>query len=518
MSDVVAEYERIEVELERPTLRLLDKAEAPLVISVLSDVFEDNQEHVAAQTVQHRVRANLLTLDANGHNPGGRFTDVDLGASEGLALAGTLCKAWVRNGWLASDRIGGEERYQLTASTQEAFDFVRRSNSESVVSAERIRTIITAANSAVQAMTVDRDVRVATLEAQIADLQKQRDDLVAGGEIIPASPQSVREAFRNIDDLVRGLPAEFKRVAERLRASQSRALEDLRVSDEPQGIVVQRVLREFSQVLTDRYEGRAFLGAIALIDSMSEKREFEDNLRTLASHPAVENVGVARQRVRNALQIIRTGMKMVEAEREQLAQRLNTQVARFDADRDRAIDRRLKLVEQELRTWFASSRPRDKVSWILPCEDVSIDYWRGQYWHPKDTAMPPRVDRGADQEVSAPSAAELRLRGGPSRAQLADAIVDAVTSGEMDDPTIAQVMGALPAELRRPIEIGGMYDLAALGGVIFDKTDDMEAVGTVSHDGTERQFVVPRLRYTEDVADHIYSAFESEIGNVQEES
>jgi hypothetical protein len=76
--------------------------------------------------------------------------------------------------------------------------------------------------------------------------------------------------------------------------------------------------------------------------------------------------------------------------------------------------------------------------------------------------LPPLAEIGG--QAQAPTLEELRLRGGPSHLQLRSAIEAALERA--DEVTLASVFNALPDDLRRPVEVLGLFPLThtRLGG------------------------------------------------------
>lgn len=517
MSTLYDEYLRTAEELKRPTLKLLRQKEAPVILAVLSEVFGDRYEPIAINVVHNKVRLclqELQTIAADevavsilGERPD---SEIDAAAGQPVELSDAveMTQRWRARKWLVRDAGSDGETYTLTSGAQEARALVQRSAAGTTVSASRIAAIMSTARNTVEAMSEDREARIASLDAQISKLQQEREALVSGADVAVATDDEVVQAIRNISDMVSRLPADFKRVAEILADAQRAALIEMKTSNQPKGVVIKEAFDTYENLLHKSDEGRAFDGASQLLSSHSTLVAVSDDLQTLTRHPAAASLQRTEvQRVTSAMRTIREGVDAVQTQRADLAANMRKQIDQFDYGRDRTLDRLLKTIERGMRAWSEDTGPNAALGWRPDFAEAHVVRLKQRYWEAGDDMPPEPVDFLSPEDDAAPTARELRMRSGPSRAQLADAIVDLATSGEDDAPTPGSVLSRLPDELRRPVELGGMLDLAAQGGIAIADDSKHEVIETVRSTGERCWFSIPAITFDERSVDALYHRY-----------
>src|SRR5699024_8597870 len=119
---------------------------------------------------------------------------------------------------------------------------------------------------------------------------------------------------------------------------------------------------------------------------------------------------------------------------------------------------------------------------------LDVSHLRERFYDPaEDVGLPPLTETGGTAD--GPTLEELRLRGGPSHLQLRDAIEAALLLAH--DVTLASVFNALPDELRRPVEVLGLFPLTHTHGL--EDTGKTEVLDTVRPDGSRRLLAVPQF-------------------------
>lgn len=87
MSDIAGELARVREAFEKPTLRLLDRKWAPLVLAVFKSSFSRDQRSVAAERLHTQVDTYFDEL---------RSVGVQVPSLQGRAL----CLEWMNGQWL----------------------------------------------------------------------------------------------------------------------------------------------------------------------------------------------------------------------------------------------------------------------------------------------------------------------------------------------------------------------------------------------------------------------------------
>jgi len=185
---------------EKPTLRLLDRTWAPLVLAAFRLSFSRDQRAIPAERMHAQVEAYLEELRSLGEK---------VPAASGRAL----CLEWMRGQWLFRNIAdNGQEEYSLTSHALEALDLVQSlAHERALISESRINTILDATRRWAMEANPDRQARIDRIEVQIRQLTSERDRLLNGGELATATDDRMVDGYANLVDLIRQLPSDFKR-------------------------------------------------------------------------------------------------------------------------------------------------------------------------------------------------------------------------------------------------------------------------------------------------------------------
>ena len=211
------------------------------------------------------------------------------------------------------------------------------------------------------------------------------------------------------------------------------------------------------------------------------------------------------------MKIIQDGIRDVLSQRQRLSATLRDHIVHYDVVRDRELDATLRQINQQLEVWMRTAGPRATIGVELVPAKIDVEHLRERFWDPAEAAPPPPLE---DVSGTAPPALDLdaiRNQGGPTLARLREQLIAAAAVGELD--SVAEVFGALPDDLRRPVELIGLIHLL-LGARPDDPAGDLpdtgaltaaiereERVETVRPDGTCRVFAMPVLPLRADDAD-----------------
>ncbi|MEG3616667.1 DUF3375 domain-containing protein [Isoptericola haloaureus] len=498
-----------------PTLGLLHKAEAPLVVAVLRCVFTPDRPTVATEQLHVEVD-DLLDGFRAARDDGGAP------AASGAPRvpdepARVLCTRWVRERWLVrSLDDGGAERYQLSSYATEALDVVARTQGgRGLVSESRIRTLLVALDDLARDAYPDREARMRRLRARIDEAQSELARLEAGGEVEPVAEERLGEQYDHLLFLVRELPADFARVAESLTVLQRDLVTRLRQDDRSTGVVVAEYLDASENLLDSTTEGRAFAGAMELLGDPELLDSLEQRVREILEHPFAVDLPVAQ---RNALQGLRsqlvTAIEVVLAAQARVSRTVTAQIRHHNPLRDREVDSALREATAAMADWFPASGRAARVEPLRWFERAVPGRLRTTLHDLRPETPPEQLDPWAPEDTDDPDGAidELRAMGGPSHQDLA-----ARLAGLTAPSTVGAVFSDGPAALRRPVELLGYLDLAVDGGrpgaddaaaapppeaprTGDVPADGLERVTATRADGTTRDFVLPRtpIRRTDD--------------------
>lgn len=475
-SDLHSDVARVKAALDTPTLKLLDRKSAVVAMPIFEQVFSENAKPVAVERFHTRVEALLDEMRAVGY-------EAPRGNGKSLSMQ------WVRDGWLYRDPGEGQETYQLTGDAKQAMDYVTRATRTQLnVSASRIETMRRVIAEA--ALTANPDVRERRhrLTEEIARLQAEVDRLDAGGELPDASEAELTEQFANVLRELDGLPSDFRRVEEAMREMHRGITKRFREENRPVGEVLDDYLEQASGLLVSTQEGRAFQGALELLRKPDWLSTLRQDLNTVLSHPWSGTLLSEEQRqLRTAVDVIRRGIDDVLSQRRRLTSILREHIENYDHVKNRELDGVLRGIDTEMRIWMKSARARDHVDVELIPPPLGITALKLRVFDP-ESERPPAPLR--DVSASAPDALsleEIRKKGGPSLAKLKDHILQNIQSGEAT--TAAELFNSLPKDLRRPVEVMGIFHLLEGMGAT-DTGGVREEVTAIRADGSTRTFLV----------------------------
>ena len=479
MSEILGELAQVRSAFAKPTLALLGKKWAPVVLAVFASTFSREQESISAERFHSQVEVFLSELKSVGE-PVPEDT------------ARTLCRRWVEEKWLIlSSNEEQAEEYSLTSHSQEAIDYVNRlSGDRSMFSESRIRTILDAARRCAMDANLDREERLARLDEQIARLTAERDHLAAGGEIAPVSDERIIEEYLNLRDLIAQLPADFLRVSESVKTIHRVILSEFREEGRRTGDVLDDYLNRSQDLMSSSAEGRAFTGAVELLRDDRLLKELRDDLGTILDHPFSETLTASEERdFRDTVSGIRRGIEIVLYQRSRLSSTLRTHITRHDALRDRELDDALRRAKVALADWMITSGPRTRVSVNIGLPPVDIGHLRQRFYDPKGHAPPPPLVDTREEADAPISLQDLRNQGGPSLRELRQRL------GDLPEPvTGGEFFAEIPVALRRPVEILGLIQIAAeTNNLLHDDLGEMELFEAIRPDGTARVFSAPRI-------------------------
>jgi hypothetical protein len=471
----------------KPTLTLLAKRKwAPVVLSVFIASFSRDQDTIPAERFHAQVATYLAELRSAGEE-----------VPDGLAR--TLCRRWVDEQWLMlSPNEDNVEEYSLTSHAQEAIDYVNRlSGSRSMFSESRIRTILEAARRCAMDANPDREDRLRRLDEQIARLTAERDRVAAGGSVNAAPDDRIIEEYLNLRDLIAQLPADFMRVSESVKAIHRGIVADFREEARRTGDVLDGYLQRSSDLMSESQEGRAFAGAVELLRDDRLLKELRDDLGAILEHPFAQALTpIEAREFRNTVVGIRHGIDVVLEQRRRLSVTLRAHITRHDAIRDRELDDALRRVKAELAVWMQMAGPRSRLDMVLGLPSLEVAHLRQRFFNPDEYAPPPPL-RSHDEDAALPvSVEQLRQQGGPSLTEFRATLHERLRDGAAS-VTAGEVFGGMADELRRPVEVLGLIQIAAAVQALDSAGDDgAEMFEAVRPDGSRRAFEGPRLTFT----------------------
>ncbi|MBL8931670.1 MAG: DUF3375 domain-containing protein [Kineosporiaceae bacterium] len=483
MSEIAGELARVSLAFDQPTLTLLHRKYARVVVTILRSAFSRDVTTVPAARLHAQVDSYLDDLRGI---PG---AEVPAGSGR------DLCQAWMRDQWLVySVDESGAETYTLTSHAQDALGWVTGMTRERAsLSEHRIATILDTVRRFNAEANPDRWVRMSILEAEIERLRAEHDRLLDGGDVQTVTPDYMLEGFSEVLSLVDALPADFLRVEEAFATLRTQILASFRQEERPAGEVVDAYLERAESLMTATAEGRAFEGAFALLRDDLRLRQLHEHFADLLAHPLAEEIltDADRSSLRGTEQLIRRGMESVLNQRSRVTRTLREYITTHNAARDRELDATLRQLDSELTQWLDATGPRANVTLPLLPERVDVEHLKERFYNPRDDAAPKQLRDVSDQRPESTTLEQLRALGGPSMRELRR-VFDAAACDELAAATLGELFASLDEALRRPVEILGLLQLATNAAGLGERVG-VETFATVRADGTRRDLVVPAI-------------------------
>ncbi|ROP66080.1 DUF3375 family protein [Curtobacterium sp. ZW137] len=510
MTDVDLEYSRVRAVLDRPTLRLMSRPTSAVVLAVFRTVFDRDVQYVPADRMHLQVEEHVARLQAHTHqqhqqqqqqqhhthhqHTQQQQQQEQQDEPDTRPTGRTLCREWVAAQWLVrSNSPDGDEQYSLTSHALEALSLVDALSSDrALISESRLAMIVDAVHRWAARAEPDPDVQIRRLDAQIAELQSERDRLASGDEPTAVDDDRMRDGYTNITDLIRQLPSDFKRVEEAVAKMHREIVEDFRNEVRPIGEILDDYLARTDTLMEATPEGRAFEGAFELLRDDALLLRLRDDIATILDHPFAESLSTAERRTfRNTVVILRQGIEDVLAQRRLLTGTLRDQIVAHDVVRDRELDAVLRSVNRRMAALMESGGARERIPLGLLPPVAEVGTLRERFYDPDTEAVPPPIEEPDDDVFDEIDVESLRRHGGPLLVELREALRSAGAG------TSVGAFHALPPEQRRPVELFGLAHLLT-GHTDFETAAAAVPHHTVRPDGTAVTFTMPTADLTED--------------------
>lgn len=494
MSDtrVEAAYAGALAAFKNPMLDLLHGRFAPFVVAVLSVTFTSERAAVPVVDAHAEIGDMLDRLRATGYAEGeGGEVTLPVGTAR------DLCRQWVRAGWLLRQIEGEDEVYRLSAHAVGALEIAgRASGSRARVSESRVRTLLEAVERLAQDADPDVLTRVARLTEEIAQRRAEIARLDRTGVVDAVDDDTLLEQAENILHLTRELPADFARVVESIRAMQRDVVTDLRQDVRPAGEVLREYLQRGKDVMASTPEGKAFAGALRMIGDPRRLDDLAGNLRTVLRHRFTKAMGPTERAELAAVgRRIETGVAEVLAAQQTASHVITTQVRTHDPARDRQVDDLLRDVMVGFQAWMPSSRPAEPIEPLRRLPVADLGHLRQSVSELRPPEPPAPLADWGDVESAVE---DTKAWGGPGYRAI-EAHLDAYLAAQADEGPVdvADVFAAAPEEIRRPVDLLGLLEIAHRRGM--DETGEISTIEAVRADGVRRRFAFGGVRVrTED--------------------
>jgi len=258
---------------QNPAWQLLAARRAPLVLSCLKSLFEQNQDGIAFEDAQ-QLLAEILAQHAN---------EFDIENDDYPAIARKELRDWIKRG-LVIERAG---QLIATDALQQALHFIDGLNNRMMTStASRLATVQREIENLELSLNPDQQSRTDHLKRKIQSLEEELIQVESGNIKIMEGTQAV-EGIREVYNLALSLRADFRRVEDSYREADHKLRQSIISELHHRGEIVDKLL-DGHEALLETVEGQVFHGFYDQLSHSVELDNMKQRLRNILKNPATE--------------------------------------------------------------------------------------------------------------------------------------------------------------------------------------------------------------------------------------
>lgn len=299
------EHDRTAYDIKNaPSLKLLRSDNAPLIISFLYHQFKHLQQITIPQAKLVEKLEDYLELL--------RENSPQLYPQPAQNYLETWCNQEFLKQYYENN--SDEPVFELTSGTEKAIRWLEELNKSEFIGTEsRFLQIFALLEEIREKSTEDVEARLAQLEKQKADIQKEIDTIKQTGEVERYNVTQIQERFLLANDLARRLLADFKEVEQKFREIKQEVQQAQLEEGVRKGSVVERVL-DADEALKESDQGRSFytFWNFLMLDSKQEELQtLLDTVYTLTEIQALSRENPILRDIKWSL--IDAGEKIVQS-------------------------------------------------------------------------------------------------------------------------------------------------------------------------------------------------------------
>lgn len=330
---------------ESPAARLLASNNAPVILAIVTEHFEDGARRRPAVEVYELMVQDFRALRGEFEMP---------------RKPQEYINDWVRAGWFVRT-AGTAQSGELLEPSEDALyarDVMARWEApHSAVTASRIESI----SASLQALARDTDPdissRLARLQRERAELER-RIDQVARGEFDLLTPVQVKERVNDILAAAAGVPADFARVRHELEELNRSLRRQLLDPAGTRGEVLQEIFNGVD-LISESDAGRSFNGFYSVLIDQERSAFLDDWITSILARPEARELSIEdRGRVRRLFRDMEDGGADVTLMMTHLARSLRHYVTSEQFNQDR----RMVELLRETRSLAAAAATANELS------------------------------------------------------------------------------------------------------------------------------------------------------------
>ncbi|MGG5173134.1 DUF3375 family protein [Pseudarthrobacter sp. J1738] len=452
---------------------------APWVIAVLQASFTRTRPQLPLEQFHADVDAFLEQL---------RRDDPSLGGS---ATGKTFADEWTRKRFLTRRNHSGQIVYEATESAARVLAFLDSLSSErSTLNGSRLGTLLGDVEKLANETNPDQSARLEALEEEILERRQLIDDITSGEFDGLLDEDEAVEAAGNILDLAASLPADFKKMRDRIEKLVGDLRNQIIEESLSKGATMAQVL-EADKRLRQSPEGRTFRSFAAFLEDPNQQLRFRSAIGEVLSREFADDLSIEdRETLKNLVAELRHQHRQIQRIYGKLSESLNTYVQSEDFRQSVRLREVLREAERAIRS---VPYERESPAFTRAPELFTPDFESlamVKLFDPDDFVPPPRLA----EPISFSEGDRTRS---PRTAKAKDDVVRSVLAGAQ---TLGGAWAELPAGERHINTIRALLSAALHSGAGFDRSQ-WERIEFEQIDGSTREAYLPLVSLSEDVDD-----------------
>lgn len=403
--------------------------------------------------------------------------------------------SWVRSQFLSRPMVRGAFYYEPTADTARVLAFMdtlmgNRTN----LNSSRLSTLLNSIETLSQQSNPDPESRIASLEAEIAEREREITALRGGARPTTLSDDSAAAAARSVLDLAASLPADFKRMRDGVEVMLHSIRTEIMESSVTKGVAVGQVLAG-DKALRNTAEGETFQGFTEFLNDPVSQARFRQSINDVLERDFTGQLSAEeRANLASLLPQMRRQAAEVHAIYGRLSESLHAYVQSAQFQESVLLRKSIHAAEQALSVALLGGRAG--VTGVLLYSPDFETVARLGIYDPEEHVPPPKLaappalsDADIHRTPVTPAADMPTLHAAVARAR----------QTRNGTATLAEVYTSLPAEHLHLNTIRGLI-LAARGSGNSVNENSTQTLMFHQIDGTQRTATIPLITFTKDSA------------------
>jgi hypothetical protein len=449
---------------------------APLVITFLDAAFREPNNRFLSES--------QLTVLLDDHLYGLRQLE---GADAFPRDPVDYLTEWAENGWVRRFYPPGtdEPHFDLTPATERALQWIDGLLTREFVGTEsRLVTAVGLLREMAHGMEEDPETRIARLEKEKADLNRQIDELRAGS-VSKMDPRTLRERFVHFGRIARELLSDFRAVEHNFRELDRRVRERIAAWTEDKGALLQSVFGEHDQI-GESDEGRSFRAFWDFLMSPKSQSEITELLDAVYANGELGDL-----RADTRLRRIHYDWITAGEQTQRTVARLSRQLRRFLDDQAFLENRRIIGILDSINRRGIELRDRPPKGAFMEIDgarvEVSLPMERPLWSPPEEAALQTAVEDDAPVDVDVSSLYEQVV---VDSARLRDRINRALV--DVDQISLGAILRHYPLE-HGLTELIAYVSLATKDSFALVDDEEREVVTWTDGENIHRRARIPRV-------------------------